>query len=227
MNKLRVALLGGSFNPSTIAHMRMGSQVLEGRKADKVIYIPCGARTDKPELISGDQRIDLLRVDIRRHFGIDPPVIDSDEPNALDRREPVLIDEFEIKKFKRIMPTSWLISKYRRTFPDVHFTTVIGSDLLDSMRTWEDYNEVLQFEDYIVFERDERAVDLGKMPFNSELIVDKKMSMISSTEVRKILKLGWKSRDLPECKLIHQKLLKFVSREVLDHVLERRLYRPK
>lgn len=225
MNKLRVALLGGSFNPSTIAHMRMGSQVLELGKADKVVYIPCGPRSDKPELISGEQRIQFLKIDIRRHFGIDPPVVDSDDPKSLERPERVLIDSFEVRKFKRIMPTSWLISKYRRVFRDVELRQVIGSDLLESMRQWEDYDNVLKFEDYIVFERDERAVDRGLMPFNSELIVDKKMSQISSTQVRKLLKEGWKTSELPESHALKSKLLKYVSPELLDHILQSRLYK--
>ena len=144
MTKLRVALIGGSFNPTTIAHMKMGSRILSKSLADKIVYIPCGIRLDKPELLDGDTRINFLSIDIESHFNQMPKIINSKNADSFENKHQVLIDEFEIKTYKKIMPTSWLIQKYRQDFPDIEFKLIMGTDLMDSMKNWEEYEEILK-----------------------------------------------------------------------------------
>ena len=224
MQKLKVALLGGSFNPTTIAHMRMGSLILNQGKADKVIYIPCGTRTDKPDLLPSEHRLNFLKIDISNSFKTPFKLINSSNRNALDLPENVLIDEFEINEFKKLMPTSWLIKKYKDTFKNVEFRLIMGSDLLNSFDTWEDFEEVLKVEDYIIFERDQTSFDLSKLPKKHDLVFDKTISRISSTDVRCIFKEGWAKGSLKDPNT-EQKLMRFISPQLLEYVIDNRLYR--
>ncbi len=47
IKKLRIAVIGGSFNPSTRAHMKLGKIILANKHADVINYVPCGFRKDK------------------------------------------------------------------------------------------------------------------------------------------------------------------------------------
>ena len=224
MSKLKVALLGGSFNPSTIAHLRMGRQLLNKEKVDKVVYIPCGPRADKPNLIPGFHRIQFLKQDLEQYFGYPISIIDSDDPESLHRANQVVIDDYEVEKFKKIMPTSWLIQKYQSTFKDIHFRPVIGGDLIESMRSWEDYEEVLQHQDFVVFERDEREIEISRLPKKHDLIIDKKISKISSTNVRAIIQEKWNPEKQQWYPNMKEELFRYISPNVLDYIIENRLY---
>jgi len=46
----RVAVYGGAFNPITNAHLNVASEIVHSELADEVWIVPCGNRSDKPEL---------------------------------------------------------------------------------------------------------------------------------------------------------------------------------
>jgi nicotinic acid mononucleotide adenylyltransferase len=50
MYKKRVAVLGGSFDPLTNAHLKIAAEIIHADKADEVWIVPCAPRTDKPSL---------------------------------------------------------------------------------------------------------------------------------------------------------------------------------
>jgi len=55
--KLKVAVLGGSFDPPTIGHMQLASETLNlDSTIDEVWIIPCGARPDKKLSTTAEQR---------------------------------------------------------------------------------------------------------------------------------------------------------------------------
>ena len=225
MKKLREALLGGSFNPTTIAHIRMGDLSLKNNLVDKVVYIPCGIRSDKPELISGNYRLNFLKIDIHNHFHFKPNVFNSDCLNMFENEDKILIDEFEIQTFKRIMPTSWLIKKYKSQYPNIEFKTIMGTDLLYSVKEWEEYDEVLKHEDYIIFKREADFKDFDLMPKTYQLLFDEKIAKVSSTNVRNILKKGWENDLVLKDPHIKNQLLQYISSDVLEYILKNQLFK--
>ena len=61
--KLKIALLGGSFNPVSFGHLRMISYFVEN-DFDKILVIPCGFRRDKSHFASNKDRVNMLRLGI-------------------------------------------------------------------------------------------------------------------------------------------------------------------
>lgn len=47
MNMIRTGILGGSFDPPTMAHALMAAELLNLKIVDKVVFVPCGNRKDK------------------------------------------------------------------------------------------------------------------------------------------------------------------------------------
>jgi nicotinic acid mononucleotide adenylyltransferase len=60
----KIAILGGSFDPPTIAHVQVVAEVYnEFQFIDEVWIIPCGdARSDKKLKASGEDRIAMLKL---------------------------------------------------------------------------------------------------------------------------------------------------------------------
>ena len=66
--KMRVAILGGSFNPITNAHLNVACEIVHSKLADEVWIVPCGPRSDKPSLITST--LDrLIMCHLAQYFG--------------------------------------------------------------------------------------------------------------------------------------------------------------
>ena len=53
----KVGILGGSFDPPTISHLQICAEVINMKKFDEVLIVPCGDRPDKHLRTSIDVRI--------------------------------------------------------------------------------------------------------------------------------------------------------------------------
>ncbi len=224
MKPLRVAILGGSFNPPTIAHMEMGRKILTENKADKLVYIPCGYRSDKLELVDGRHRLNMLLINIESNFMVTPKQIRSEKLNAFDIDQKVLVDDYEIRVFKTLMPTALLLQRYQNGFPHIDFKFVMGSDLLESIRSWEFYEEVLKSKEYLIFERDTYKINKSDLPRRNEVLIDHNLKYISSTKVRNLLAEMYSSEVFNPLKAY--RLKEYLNNDVLDYIVKHDLYRP-
>ena len=79
-NLKRIAVLGGSFDPPTISHLQLASEVINLLGFDEVLMVPCGARPDKRNHSTPQQRLEMTRAAVRDFFPEDFPVtVDSIE----------------------------------------------------------------------------------------------------------------------------------------------------
>ena len=65
---LKIGIIGGSFDPPGTHHMLLGAELLNLRKVDRVVYIPCGQRTDKQLTASSQQRLEMLTKSVNDYF---------------------------------------------------------------------------------------------------------------------------------------------------------------
>lgn len=61
---IKVGVLGGSFDPPTISHLQLCSEVIYVKKFDQVLIIPCGEREDKQLKNSPNVRLQMLKLAI-------------------------------------------------------------------------------------------------------------------------------------------------------------------
>lgn len=76
MNKLRVALFGGSFNPISIAHLKITKRLADW-PFDKVLLIPCGFRQDKRGFASNEDRVAMIKIGVKDYLGTEPKVVNT------------------------------------------------------------------------------------------------------------------------------------------------------
>ena len=69
-SKPLVAILGGSFDPITDAHLKAACEIIHSKCADEVWITPCGARPDKPSLkTSALDRLIMCHLAVDTMFG--------------------------------------------------------------------------------------------------------------------------------------------------------------
>lgn len=168
---LNIAIFGGTFNPFHIGHYEMLSSICSLEFIDKVLVMP-----DK----------------IPPHKNFDCTVNDFHRQNLCKiacedfiKAEPCFI-EFEREGKSYTIDT---INLLRKKHPNDNFFVTIGGDMLSTLDTWYNWQELIKKVSFIAFKRDgiadfeksyNRLIDLGA----DIKIIDDKITNISSTKLR-------------------------------------------
>ncbi|EER18279.1 nucleotidyltransferase, putative [Perkinsus marinus ATCC 50983] len=179
-----VAVIGGSFDPPTFAHLMVASQVVQLGCADEAWMIPCGNRPDKDTRVDAATRLRMTQVAI----------------------EAVMPDEFPVKCCDievangSFIPTVSLMRRLRERYPNITFRFVIGSDLPSTLLDWDHGSELIAENEFIVLPRpDSKPESEWPEGFKYMKVTDRVTANppllttdISSTAARNRLReLGW------------------------------------
>lgn len=190
--KPQLAIFGGSFNPVTRGHLKIVAALLKNKKIGKIVIIPCGDRKDKPGLLPGKTRVDMLQLALEETCHQKATEVVSMEAGCFDHPHRLFIDLYEIEEAHSMVPTSFLLQRYNSLFPQFEVVFVLGSDLLSSIHTWEMFDEYLRHQRMIVFLRSEaQKKDCAKLTNFS--VQTEAISIVSSTIVRETLARFWQS----------------------------------
>ena len=182
MNKERIGIFGGSFDPIHIGHLIIASDAAEQMKLDRVLFIPAAQaplKSHTPEA-SADDRAEMM------HLAIE------DDPRFEVRR-------FEIDRGG----TSFSIDtaeEIAREFPKAQLFWIIGGDQARQLSPWNRIDDLSKLVEFICLERDISFARPSNLP-ESVTIHPKAMRRldISSTEARERLKSDRASKYfLPE-----------------------------
>lgn len=147
---LKVALIGGTFNPPTKCHIEIGCGILSLSLADEVWYVPNdkhpfrGIQPKKAHVLSFDQRIDLLQASL--------------ENMSRDVRERMKICEVDRGTTNITKET---ISSLRRVYSH-EFLWVLGTDCVNEWHKWANIDWLLENVTFIVFPRKDHVPDESK-----------------------------------------------------------------
>ena len=121
--KLRVAVLGGAFNPITIGHVQLATEIVHSGLVDEAWLCPCGPRPDKPDMkTTAVQRFTMCELAIN---------------TMVSPTFPIKVTAHEVEES---MATYDSLCHLRERHPECEFSFVIGSDWLQpgtDLRTWE------------------------------------------------------------------------------------------
>ncbi|MDL1872552.1 nicotinate-nicotinamide nucleotide adenylyltransferase [Deltaproteobacteria bacterium PRO3] len=125
---MRVALLGGSFDPPHRAHVQVIEHLLQSGRFDEVWVFPSPQNPLKPASAPFEDRLAMCRLAFE---GLDPRVRVKDDEGTLSG---YTID---------------LIRHLKQHYPKAEFTFVGGSDLKDELPRWKEIEalkKILHFE---------------------------------------------------------------------------------
>jgi nicotinate-nucleotide adenylyltransferase len=158
---MRVALLGGSFNPPHVGHQLLALYVLETAEVDELWFVPCWKHPFDKALEDFAHRLRMTEL----------------AAAALGPR--VRVSDFESKLGGEKSRTLVTIKGLQAQHPQHEFRLVIGADLEPELPSWYGAEEL---------RRSVKLVVVGRGGYPGHFPVS--MPMVSSTEVRNRLRAG-------------------------------------
>lgn len=142
----RIGILGGTFDPPHLAHLRIAEETREAYNLDKVFFIPAGAPPHKKDykITSFEDRFKMVELAIKEN-----PFFE-----ALDIEKDV-IPSYTLKT----------LQKLEEIFPKVERYLIIGWDSFCEFETWWNYEKFLEYTNIIVVPRRMRDWRKGKEYF--------------------------------------------------------------
>lgn len=181
----RTVVFGGTFNPFHIGHYEILSALCERQEIEKVLIMP-----DK---IPPHKECEYLAPDIER--------IEMCKIAASDFKKAEICDlEFKREGKSYTFDT---IKELANIFPDALLAICCGGDMMATLDTWYRGLELIRLVPFYVFRRAEdsdfssNAARLKAMGANI-IIIEKCITDVSSTQLRRELKAGISSGLLPE-----------------------------
>jgi len=131
----RVGLLGGTFNPVHLGHLRAAEEIRETLTLDKIYFIPAFIPPHKApsEIASPADRLKMLEIAIRGNPSFE-------------------ISDTELKR-KGHSYTVDTLTYFSSNFPDFEFYFIVGNDLFSEIDTWKDYKRLFELSNFAVIIR--------------------------------------------------------------------------
>ena len=213
---MHIAIMGGTFNPIHIGHLRIAEEVREAFGLDKTLFIPTyqPPHKDNGSLISSEHRLEMVRLAIK-----DNPFFEA--------------SDIEIKRGGRSYSIVTLKELHEK-YPKTDFSFIVGTDSFNDITTWCEYEELFKLANFIVIPRPGYAVKkIGevlpvelakKFWYDSEKgaysnnygkfvsYMETTLFDISASKIRKAIKEGNSTRYI-------------LPKEVADYIRKNNLYR--
>ena len=197
----RIGIYGGTFNPPHIGHLRGAAQAIEALNLDKLILIPDRIAPHK-QIPSGsptpEQRLEMIRISASHYGKMEVSDIEL-------RREGPSYSYITVRQIHEL-------------YPEAKLYLLMGTDNFTSFFKWRNPEEILKYVTLAVMSRGERgeaeAIEAQKQAIEAlgyeAVVVENRVTVISSTQLRRLLAFRCAGEFLPE--------------GVLDYIREKRLY---
>jgi len=171
---MKIAVLGGSFNPPHYGHLMVASEVLK-RGFDEVWLMPCFKHAEEKPEIPAKHRLAMTRIAVK----------------TLQNKR-IKASGLEIRFLKKTNYTADTVKLLKKRFPNDEFAWVFGSELVKNFPHWGKWNELRKALPLVIYPRPgfKKPSEKFLKSLNAKLVFvppDFKKSGISSTEVRKLL----------------------------------------
>lgn len=184
-------LFGGSFDPITLAHTKIIDYL---SKLGKVIIVPNGNKYNLKNLVSFDERVNMINIEISK----------------LSFKDNIMISDFEKSSvYKGSIETLRYFN---------HPIMVIGDDCLKTLHTWINVEKLLSENNFLVISRKDDINILKEYIINHETLSKYKEHI----EVVKILDENLRSVSSSDFR--NNKNILNISDEVLEYIKNNKLY---
>ena len=193
---MKIAIMGGTFNPIHFAHLMSAEQVRDGLNYDKILFVPAARPPHKsqPDMVSAEHRYQMVRLATAQNPYFDVSRIE------LDRNGP----SYTIQTIKLL----------RQTLKEItELAWIIGADSLIEYKIWKDFDDVLKLCTLVVTTRPNYDLEQVPLEIRNQITIFKITgSDISATEIRNRIRKKHSVRYL-------------IPEDVVNYINEHHLYR--
>lgn len=165
---MKIAIMGGTFNPIHYAHLVSAEQVRDGLGYDKILFVPAARPPHKvqPDIVSAEHRYQMVKL-----ATADNPYFEVSRIE-LDRAGPSYTIQ-TIKTLRHLYGES------------TELAWIIGADSLIEYKIWRDFDEVLKQCTLIATTRPNYDLELVPSEIRDRVITYRITSFdMSATEIR-------------------------------------------
>jgi nicotinate-nucleotide adenylyltransferase len=132
---VRIGILGGTFNPIHLGHLRSAEEVREQQRLDRVLFVPSASPPHKEhaEIAPAPHRLAMVR-------------------RAIAGNPKFRVSDIEINRTGRSYTVDTL-EELRHDHAGVQFAFILGIDAFREIATWKNYRRLFELCDFIVTSR--------------------------------------------------------------------------
>lgn len=133
---MRLGILGGTFDPVHVAHLRLAEEVGEAFRLEKVYLIPAASPPHKggKEITPFHHRFEMARLAVEGSSLL--AVLDLE-----GRRKGLSYSIETLKEFRRLYPSN------------LELFFILGTDAFLEIETWKDYRHLFDYAHFVVIQR--------------------------------------------------------------------------
>lgn len=195
---IKLGILGGTFNPVHLGHLRLAEAVHKKFLLDKIVFIPTNIPPHKSVAcdVGSEHRLNMVKIAIREN-------------------ESFIWDDIEINRGGNSYTVDTIDYIYENYRFDGRPFFILGSDLVPELNTWKDVHRLAQRVHFIILMRDNYPI-VSKLSddiigLNYSIFKDRKIE-ITSSEIRERLR-------------VQRSVQYLVPKGVLNYIIEKGLYR--
>lgn len=174
---MRVGILGGTFDPVHVAHLRLAEAAREALALDEVLFVPAGApwRKSDGRITAAEHRLAMLQL-------------------AVAGNDDFAVSEIELRRDGPTYTADTLEQLAGERLDD-EFWFIVGADALGDMPNWHEPERIVAHATLAVAARSGEAVDLASLAGHVETFAMERMD-VSSTDIRARVAAGRSIRYL-------------------------------
>ena len=192
---MKIAILGGSFDPPHLGHLILADTVITNCNYDKIIFIPAKIPPHKniSGEVSNEDRLNMLKL-------------------SIENDERFLLDEYELNNDSVSYTINTLNYLYKNYNIEGKIGLIIGADLIKDFDKWREPERIAEISDITVVNRedDKNLYKENIDKYNIKVIMAPRID-ISSSLIRNRIKEKKGFRY-------------FVKEKVYDYIVSKKLY---
>ena len=188
---MKIGIFGGPFNPPHKMHKRIALDLIKNGYVDKVIFVPTGNKYNKKDLIDVKDRLEMLKIMTKNSNNL-------------------LVSDYEVKNV--LTYTYQTLDYFKSIYPNDEIYFICGTDNLQEIQTWKNYEYILNNYKILVIIRDnDKIIDIVKQLSTNNIIITNIITKnLSSTKIRNGLR--------------NNEEIKGLDNDVIDYIKKRKLY---
>lgn len=192
---MKIAMLGGAFDPPHLGHLMIADAVLKESNYNKVVFIPSKISPHKniSGKVSNEDRLNMVKL-------------------SIEEDERFLLDDYELKNEGISYSIKTLNYIYKNYDIEGKIALIIGADLIKDFHKWKEPKKLSELADIIAVNRgdNDNLYKENIEKYNIKVIIAPRID-ISSSLIRERIKENKGFRY-------------FVNNKVYDYIISKNLY---